>query len=516
MRPRFDAARELANQTTKRCLERLAGLGAERLSPWSDEFDLVVANPSPRLRSDLVRFALDFHPYVVPDPDVAKAIHPTVLGDLGTMGFTVDGVPARRVPAETGRMKLLPDRGAFDLEFVARDVPALGFRRVHMRRAPDAREASDLVELVEAGSPEAAIAAPGVRVRVQSDGRFDLVLGERSFPGQGALESSGDRGDSYDYDEVREGPGLRLESVSVERRRHTSGIQELRVVRQLSMPARLASSRDARSAELAPLEVETRLRVVPGVARVDLELRVENCATDHRLRMHFPVGGDVSRFEAATTFDVAERAPGPRDDEGWVQAAPATFPHQGFVHAGGLTVVAPGLPEAELLRGQPASIAITLLRCVGSLSRHDLRSRPGPAGPGTDTPGAQCPGQLRAKLSLLAGLDPGAAREAELGLKAVVCGEQTLAPEGLALLQLEPPALLLSTLKPAEQGEGIILRVLNPTASDLEARVTLGFPFQRARAVRLDEELASDPLERQGPVLRFPIPAHALRTLRID
>jgi hypothetical protein len=348
MRARFDTARELADQTTKRCLERLAGLGLERQSPWSQEFDLAVANPSPRARTDLVRFPLDFHPFVVPHPNPAESFHPTVLQDLGTLGFTVNGEPARLVPAEVGRMKLLPERGVFDLEFLARDVPALGFRRVRVRRAPAELATGDVVEAVEPGSAEAFIAAGDIRVTLCADGRFDLRLGERLFPGLGALESSGDRGDGYDYDEVGEGPGLELESVSAERRCHPAGVQELRVVRRSSMPARLAASRDRRAAELAPLEVETLLRVAPGIARVDVDLRVENSAEDHRLRMLFPVGAPVERFQAATTFDVAERTPGPSEDVGWVQTAPATFPQQGFVHAGGLTVVAPGLPEAEV------------------------------------------------------------------------------------------------------------------------------------------------------------------------
>jgi hypothetical protein len=475
----------------------------------------VVANPSPRERTDLVRFPLDFHPFVVPHPNPVESFHPTVLQDLGTMGFTVNGEPARLVPAEVGRMKLLPERGVFDLEFLARDVPALGFRRVRVRRAPAELATGDVVETVEAGSAEAFIAADDVRVTLRADGRFDVRLGERLFPGLGALESTGDRGDSYDYDEVTEGPGLELEAVSAERCCHPAGVQELRVVRRLRMPARLAHSRDRREDERAPLEVETILRVAPGVARVDVDLRVENSAEDHRLRMLFPVGTSVERFEAASTFDVAERTPGPCEDSGWVQRAPATFPHQGFVHAGGLTVVAPGLPEAEVTRDDPASIAITLLRCVGSLSRPDLRSRPGPAGPGTDTPGAQCPGRLVARLSLLAGLDAVAARDAELGLRAVACGEETLVPADLPLVALEPVQLLLSAFKPAENGDGAVLRVLNPTAVAHEAVLTLGFPFERADAVRLDEEPSNTGIERSGATLRFPVPPHALRTLRI-
>ena len=68
--------------------------------------------------------------------------------------------------------------------------------------------------------------------------------------------------------------------------------------------------------------------------------------------------------------------------------APATFPHQGFVCANGLTVAAPGLPEAEVT---PDGItAVTLVRAVGWLARMDLRSRPRPDGPLIAVPGAQC------------------------------------------------------------------------------------------------------------------------------
>jgi mannosylglycerate hydrolase len=514
MRARFDTARELADQTARRSLERLAGLAVERPAPWSDEFDLVVANPSARARTDLVRFPLDFHPFVVPDPDPARAMHPTLLGDLSSMGFTVDGKPARLVPAEEGRLKLLPDRGCFDLEFVASDLPPLGIRRVRVRRASEDARWADEVETVQAGSRDAAIQADDVEVSARADGRFDVRFRGRLFEGLGALESIGDRGDTYDHDGVDEGPRLELASVRVERRRHPSGIQELHVTRRLRMPARLVSSRERRSEEMVPLDVQTVIRVAPGICRAAIDLEVMNAAKDHRLRMLFPVGA-VDNFDASTTFDVCARTPGPVSGEGWVQAPPATFPHQGFVHAGGLSVVAPGLPEAEVTRDDPACIAITLLRCIGSLSRPDLHTRPGPAGPGTDTPLAQCPGPLRAKLWLLPGLDPAGAREAELGLRAAVCGEETLVPEGEPLVHLEPSGLLLSALKPREDGHGIVLRVLNPTAEDLEARIVLGFAFDQVEAVRLDEEPSRDTVRREGSALSLPVPAHALRTLSI-
>jgi mannosylglycerate hydrolase len=50
-----------------------------------------------------------------------------------------------------------------------------------------------------------------------------------------------------------------------------------------------------------------------------------------------------------------------------------------------------GLPEFEVLRHQDGGVTLglTLLRCVGWLSRDDLSTRPRHAGPGIATPGAQ-------------------------------------------------------------------------------------------------------------------------------
>jgi mannosylglycerate hydrolase len=516
MRSRFDAARELADQTARRCLERIAGLGPDRIAPRSDEFEVLVANPSPRSRTDLVRFPLDFHPYLSPSPNPVEAIHPTMLQDLGTMQFTVDEIPARLVPAETGRTKLLPERGGFDLEFIARDVPAMGFKRMRVRRAPAGLDTRDKVTQLTPGDPDAGVRIDDIQVSLRADGCFDARIGDSEFPGLGGLESTGDRGDSYDYDEVCDGPGLELDSVRAQARHHPSGIQELEIVRSFRMPAGLSTSREQRSSELATLEVETRVIVTPGVPRIDVDLRIENTARDHRLRMLFPVPGPVDSFQAATTFDVADRIPGPCDNEGWVQAAPPTFPHQGFVSANGLCIAAPGLPEAEVVAGESGYMAITLLRCVGSLSRADLRSRPGPAGPGTDTPNAQCQGTLTARLSIFAGHDPARVREAELGLRAVACGETFLVAENEPLVEIAPSPLLLSAFKPAENQQGIVLRLLNPTSTPVDAKIALGFPFDQATAIRLDEEPSvKETVTRDGNRLSFPVAPHALRTVLV-
>jgi alpha-mannosidase len=186
------------------------------------------------------------------------------------------------------------------------------------------------------------------------------------------------------------------------------------------------------------------------------------------------------------------------------------------VHANGLSVVAPGLIEAELIETAAGSaIALTLLRAVGHLSRHDLGSRPGPAGPGTDTPGAQCPGRIEARLTLFAGLDPCAARDAELSFAVAPAGAEPLIPPDRALLSLAPRALLLCCAKPAEQGAAIVVRVLNPTDRAQRAVLQIGWPFAQALAVRLDETPLDLRIERSGDRIELDVPPHALRSVRI-
>ncbi len=394
-----------------------------------------------------------------------------------------------------------------------RDVPAFGWKRVVIQKqdapCPDERER------VAPGSPEAVVEAGGVRIAARADGRVDVAFGARRYEGLFGVEDVGDRGDSYDFDLA--GPDeTELVSVSVERFAHPAGIRGLCIERILSVPARLSADRAARSRERAELVLRTELRLEPETNRVEVRVALDNTAEDHRLRLLFPVGRGVVRCDAATTFDVTERGAELPDDASWVQRAVATFVAQGFVHANGLSVVAPGLNEAELVTtGEGAAIALTLVRAVGHLSRHDLRARPGPAGPGTDIPGAQCPGRVEARLVLFAGLDAAAARDAELPLRAVPCGDAPLVAPGVALLALAPHALVLSAVKPAEAGSGLVVRVLNPTDAACEAVLRLGFPFAAAEAVRLDEAPAADPVTRGGDTLRFAVPPHALRSVRI-
>jgi hypothetical protein len=502
VRARFAEAEGLAEHTVQRVLERIAGLDLERRVPWTLEQDIVVFNPTPAPRTDVVRIALDAYPAMLL-PLARPQFAPLSLAAMEQPGFTIDGQPVRVVATrDPTRSRWLPGEQPFDIELVAADVPAFGCRRFRLTPSAPVADVADDGRVIEAGD---------VVVAVEDEGTLCVRLGDWEYPGLLAIEDRGDRGDSYDFDPLDNDPGAVTESVSWRRSRHPSGIARLDVRRVLRVPAGLDGERERRSAESVSVVVSVEVRVAPGVPRVDLAVRVDNTACDHRLRLLFPTGRPVTTFHAATTFDVAARSTARANDAGWVHPAPATFAHQGWVSANGLTVLAPGLPEAEVT--PEGCIAITVLRAVGWLSRYDLRSRPIPAGPPMEVRGAQMLGALEARLSLLAGGDPAAARAAELGLRGVIGGAVPLLADGAALLALDGGPLVLSAVKPAEDGDGFVVRVLNPTDAAATARLRVGLLIGTAYAVRLDEQRVEQPVEIAGDVVQFDVPARALRSV---
>ncbi len=502
---RFDAAEGVARETLTRVLERLAGRGLERDVPWTVDQEVAVFNPSPHTRTDIVRVPLDV-PTALRVSAGIPDLHPLPLALQDGAGFTVDNQPARvLLSADPRRTRWLPGAGPADLEFVAKDLPAFGWRRYTLKRAPASPDQVDGGTTIGAGD---------LGVRVSDDGTLDVHFGDRTFHGLLAVEDQGDRGDTYDFDAADGGARVDLRSVTWQRLRHPAGMQRLTVTRTFAVPAELDPQREGRSSALLPLEIHFEASVAPGVPRVDIAVQVHNTACDHRLRLLFPTNAPAPGFHAATTFDVTQRSTAPPDATQWVHPAPTTFPHHGWVSANGLTVVASGLPEAEVTSS--GTIAITLLRAVGWLARFDLRSRPVPAGPFMTTDAAQLPGALSAHFSLLAGMDPVAAYDAEIGFQGVLAGPTPLLAAGASLLRVEPTTLLLSAVKSAEDGDGLIVRVLNPGGDAVKAALHLGFQASSAVAVRLDEQPAAGDVALESNRVTFSVPPHALRSVRLQ
>jgi alpha-mannosidase len=305
------------------------------------------------------------------------------------------------------------------------------------------------------------------------------------------IEDCVDRGDSYDAD--CDPPRDITTTQDVARSRHPSGIERLSVRRELE--------------GIGTLDVTAT--VAPGVPYVRCDVRLDNRASDHRLRLRFPTRAELGI--ARTTFDATPVTVTRPDDTGWVHPAPHTFIHHGWIDVDGLVVGAPGLPEAELTED---ALFITLVRSVGMLARIRLRTRPVPAAPEMPAPGAQCIGPINATIVIAA--DSREAEAAEIGLWGVLGDTHPLLAGDASLLELHAERSVLSACKPAERGDGVVVRVLNPSAHSDDVTLRFGLDIAQAIPVRLDETPSDEPIDYNRRAVHLDVPAHALRSVVVQ
>jgi alpha-mannosidase len=339
----------------------------------------------------------------------------------------------------------------------------------------------------------------------------------------------GDCGDEYNYsppDSDTPRPLPRLTGVSVQCRR---ALQTLTLTLAFDIPSRLnrnRKSRVAREKYFVPMPIVCRVRLAAGVPRVDVHTTVENNAQDHRLRVHFPTPFETDSADYDGHFEIVRRKIGvPEfDRKTWVEDPRPEVPQRAFTDVSdgqvGLMLANRGLPEVEALKtDRGAEIALTLLRCVGWLSRDDFQTRRGQAGPEEATPGAQMIGKWAFDYSIIPhGKDQPyeLAYGFDVPLRAVSTSIHTgsLPARGAFVSIVGGDGFIVSAVKKAESGAGWIMRGYNITGEDI--RVTLRFwkRFSQAARVNLAEQKIADlqPEKESGDVT-FPVKGHEIVTI---
>lgn len=309
-----------------------------------------------------------------------------------------------------------------------------------------------------------------------------------------------DAGDTYNFSPLAQDAPVRAALEAVETGAGpAAGERHLRARFTLDLPLALAPDRGSRSEARAPLAILARFTLRDESPIVDVRLELpEHRHQDHRLRAVFRMpAGEEGKLWSESAFALLERPlvpapelPAPKGKE----AVMPEFPQGGLIVAegGGATgaLFAPGLPEAS--RPAPDAVALTLLRAVGWLSRDDLRTRGGGAGPRFETPAAQCPGPQRFELAYRLGDTP------RLGAvladydrwrhPVVVLESGGFSGAGArAPFDLGHPAVMLSAFKRSEDGTALVLRVYNPTPEPLAGTLAVNLPHGAIVESRLDE-----------------------------
>ena len=479
MMPRFQQVEQVGEVLTQKALdvlcERDRSLGAT-----SDALSIIVINPLNWPRTDPVRCTLEF-PLGAP----ARG-NPAREAGRAMRGFRIWDPNGEEVPfAVTGveevvRQVLSPHELPLDqwvqrvtVEFVAREVPACGWSAYTIKPEPSWPR------------------YPEMRVPVR---QADPLVEWRPL-----LEDVGDVGDEYLYRSPRMDRRIIVDVSSIAcgggEEHYVSCVRRSRTIRgAVALPA--ASDLECRADEMVECPAVVTMTQWAGVDRVEVDLEIENRARDHRLRALWNVE-NAEAVVAGGQFDAVRRpVPDSLADEG---AAPFS-PHQLWVDAAGedaaggtsgVAVLDQGLPEHEVypnfMGRDGMAIAVTLLRCVGQLSRRG-------DGPGILTPEAQCLGRHTFRLAVLP--HAGDWRDARVWQQAhrfatPLVAVQTHAWEGMAnqgsYLEVSAAEWVVTCIKRAEDRDTLILRWFNTVDEPVSGRVRV-LGAKRLRRVNLNEE----------------------------
>ena len=344
------------------------------------------------------------------------------------------------------------------------------------------------------------------------------------------LGDQADRGDSYTFCPVDGEEPIEKPSTPARIRRERGPCAEVLEIEQtLRVPRRLRSDRASRTDEVVELPVSLRIELAPGVPRADVTVELDNTAEDHPLQILLPIGAPVRNATYDGHYEIVRRPTEvPEGGPDWEEAPTAEQPMRTFVaarsgddpDAPGLLVAAHGLREASV--SPEGTIAVTLLRCFGWLSRDDLSTRSGGAGPTVPVPGGQCPGRHRFRLSLVpfAGDFSEAVRIADAfqtqprGVGTALHGGAL--PAAASFLGVEPALFRLSAVCPGGDGASVVVRGVWSGEEPGEVRLRpLARPLGVER-VRLDGTPLGPVTPDADGTLRVQVGRHEIVSIRLS
>jgi mannosylglycerate hydrolase len=245
-------------------------------------------------------------------------------------------------------------------------------------------------------------------VRVTANGtdgeRKQFVLNHR-------IKDVGDAGDTYNFDPVEEDEALQARFIEAKVVSRGPLVSSILLKYELALPAGLEFSsslnlavengeatgdyvtKKTRSTVHIPHVFFTEIELRKSVPIVFFETKWENLSRDHRLEVFIDTGKPITKVFSENHFSIVERAcPALQVDlpvEKGTEAPLDRYPCQRFFIANDQAFFNLGLPEFGV---DGEAVSLTILRAISALSRPDLRSRGGGAGPSLETPEANCLG----------------------------------------------------------------------------------------------------------------------------
>jgi mannosylglycerate hydrolase len=493
MMTRFEWSGQIAQEVTNKSLDYIAEkIKIDYLN--KDELALVVFNPLPYSIDENVEVRVKFPQEInlnrVKVLTTEREDTPYQLKDYG-LDYKIIFNPFKSPqPLEVNYA---------DISFTVKDIPACGYKTFTIKAINDLRMHKEYETDIRTGRDY--IENKYYKVIVdKANGTVTIIdkLNNKIFKNCNRFVDGGDAGDEYTYspplnDEIIVS---RLDNISIQ----DVGPSEatLKVSGKMMLPVGLKSDRKSRAKKMIECSIESEVKLFSDIQRIEFRTKFVNRVYNHRLQVEFPTAIKTDYVYAEGHFEVVKRSINLPDSEGWKEKAYKTAHNSGFIDITdgkyGLAVANQGLPEYEMIPDNN-TIALTLLRCVGWLSRWDLENKRGNAGPSLPTPEAQCLGEHVFSYTLIphqGNWDDVRISQKTKQYKSRVLTKQLRNQPGnlsdkYSFIQLEGEHLEISAIKKHEFEDKLVVRVYNPTDRETSGKIKLGFNIHKVYLGKLDE-----------------------------
>ncbi len=491
---RHRQVRHLADNMSRRAMAHIVKSIDNRHLP-ADAICLIAFNPTQFVRNEVVTAVIDL-------PE-----------ETGAHWFKVEDADGRELPAQFFRNypfgPIVKNPYEFPIPYKARrvhcaielaDVPALGYKTFIIKPQPGPKINYGTM------SPQANVLENEfLRAELLPDGRINLLNKQNGMEYRGLhyFEDRSEVGDhathrSADEDEIITSIGA---ATTISKRYDGPIYGQYQIETTMMLPMDALKDRSRRNPTKVPVKITSFVTLKKGARSLEIRTEFNNTIRDHKLRVMFPSGyRHVDQSYSETHFDVTERAIHLPDTSTWKEPMLPYYPQYMFcgVEDGnsGLAILNIGLPEYAVHEDLDRTIGLTLLRTY----RFPIIGAD-PEDVATDETQTMC--QCLRPFVFDYAIYPYQGnwstgqvyREAlqfNLRLHLNQAGRsQGWLPHTMAFVQIEPEQLVLSAIKKSDRGEGLVVRLFNPTEETVLGTIRFWKPIAQANLLNLNEQYLS-------------------------
>jgi len=273
---------------------------------------------------------------------------------------------------------------------------------------------------------------------------------------------------------------------------------QYRVTVTIHLPKDALADRSRRNPEKVPYAITSTITLKKGARFLEIKTELDNRVRDHKLRAMFPSGyARAEKSFSETHFDVTERDIRLPDTSHFKEPMLPYYPQYMFCGVGdgasGLAILNIGLPEYAVHEDEARTIGLTLLRTY----RFPIIGA-NPEDVSTDETQVMC--QCLRPFMFEYAIYPfqgdwvrgdvhQVANTFNVKLRLNQAGRsQGNLPSTLSFIKVQPNELMLSAIKKAARGNGLVVRLFNPTENTVKGAVSFWKPIRKAQWVNLNEK----------------------------